>query len=710
MEKNIVITGINTNNLKNINVSLVKNGINLIIGPSGSGKSSLAYDTIAKIGQHELSSMYSDISTEPDYKVNSYSNMLVTIPIKQNNNNNNIHSTIGTYFNMNPHIALLYSAVTNIPYDYFILNKPENVCPQCHGIGYTKELDVNRVIDYNISLENCPVKCWSRHKDFYKQIIKEFCRDNDIDFTKTFRTLSKRECELFLYGESKKKYQIRYKHSNLLSQRTTPYYGILSGKPMLHDFNPSMQFYAEKECSLCKGRKFNQEHQAIKLNTLSIGELMCTKFIEINKWIKTFDNKKTGKQLDFVIKEVASFADKAINLNLGYLYFNRTIPSLSGGELQRLRLVQVFNTQLSNLLIVLDEPLSGLSGEEKKSVYENIKKLSMCHTLLIVDHHNLFFKDSANIIALGKKSGKFGGNIIDSREYIAYQMMKHDFSPLQINNTLLSHIKVDNHVYDFVGIDINIAQERMNLISGKSGVGKSTLLREYFSQYFENYSYINQKVLLGKSDSIVATLLDIMSLIAEDFSRVSGKERNCFSNFSGSIGTCQTCSGIGYVTYGSDFQDKITMLCKDCGGTGFNKKLKQYTIENQNIFDVIKMTVEEAYDFYKERSEKISAVLLNAKQVLLGHLLIGQRAATLSGGENIRIKLLKSIKEKTSVYGIDEPFRGLNNSEIYTITLFLNKFIEKKKTVIVVDHEEESFKYFSNHITLINDKRRLIGK
>jgi excinuclease UvrABC ATPase subunit len=132
--------GIRTNNLKNIDISLMKNSINLIIGPSGSGKSSLAYDTIAKIGQHELSAMYSDVPTKSQYKVDSYSNMLVTIPIKQNNNNNNTHSTIGTYFNMNAHIALLCSVMLNTPYDYFILNKSENVCSLCHGIGYTKKL------------------------------------------------------------------------------------------------------------------------------------------------------------------------------------------------------------------------------------------------------------------------------------------------------------------------------------------------------------------------------------------------------------------------------------------------------------------------------------------------------------------------------------------------------------------------------------------
>jgi excinuclease UvrABC ATPase subunit len=710
MTQYIKIKGISTNNLKNIDVSLLKNAINLIIGPSGSGKSSLAYDTIAKIGQHELSSMYSDIPTESQYKVDEYSNMLVTVPIKQNNNNTNIHSTIGTYFNMNAHIALLYSVMLNMPYEYFILNKPENICPQCHGIGYSKELDLNRIIDYNIALEDCPVKCWVRHKDFYKQIIKEFCKDNNIDYTKNFRALSKNERNIFLYGVSEKKYYLRYKHNNFFSQRTTCFYGILTNKPMLRAFNPSSKFFTEKKCSLCNGKKYSQDHDNAVLYGLSIGELMCTPFISLNKWIKKIMTNKNAHHLKFAISEFSNFVNKAIDLNLEYLFFNRTIPSLSGGELQRLRLVQVFNTQLSDLLIILDEPLAGLSGNEKTTVYNNIYKLSAHHTLIIIDHHELFYKNAAIIIALGEKSGKYGGNIIDSKKYISSQANNNVYTRSSYDKRKLLRIKIDNLVYNFTGIEINIVSENKNIISGKSGIGKSTLLREYLPQYFENYCYINQKMIVGKSNSIVATLLGILPYIIDDFAENCGKERKCFSNSSGSDSTCPSCSGTGYVTYGSDFQDKIVMVCNDCEGTGFNKILKRYKIENKTIFDVLNMTIDEASFFYEKRNKKILDVLINAKEILLGHLLVGQHTSSLSGGENIRVKLLRSLDDKILVYGIDEPFRGLNNIEIYSIVLFLDKFIEKKKTIIVADHEEEAFKYFCNHVNVFNDDGKLIGK
>ena len=710
MAQYIKFQGITTNNLKNINVTLTKNAINLIIGPSGSGKSSLAYDTIAKIGQHELSSMYSDSPSELQFKVDSYSNVLVTVPIKQNNNNNNIHSTIGTYFNINSYIALIYSVMLDIPYDYFVLNKPENICPQCHGIGYAKELDINRIIDYNIALENCPVKCWVRNKDFYKQIIKEFCKDNNIDYTKNVRSLSSQERELFLYGESEKKYHLRYKHTNFYSQRTTCFYGIMTNKPMLRDFNPSSKFYSEIECTLCHGRKYSQDHSKAVLYGLSIGELMCTPFVTFDKWIKKIKTNENVKHLKFAISELSNFIKKSIDLNLEYLFFNRTIPSLSGGELQRLRLVQVFNTQLSDLLIVLDEPLAGLSGEEKSIVYKEINKLSDKHTLLIVDHHELFYENATNIITLGQGSGIYGGDIINNNVYITSQREKKDFiiTPYKKNN--LTNIRIDNSVYNFKGININLLFEGSNIISGKSGVGKSTLLREYLPQYFESYIYVNQKIVVGKSNSTVATLLDIMTSIISHFTKNIKKENsNYFKSFR-SDSICPLCSGTGYVSYGSEFQEKVTLICNSCEGTGFNKILKRFKIDDKTIFNILNMTIDEAYEFYSNRNLKIQNILYNAKKILLGHLHIGQHSSTLSGGENIRIKLLKYIDEKTLVYGIDEPFRGLNNSEIYNLILFLNIYMEKGKTIIISDHEEEAFKYFSNHIELINNNGRLIGK
>lgn len=702
----IIIQGIETNNLKDISIFLKKKAINLVIGPSGSGKSSLAYDTVAQIGLYEFNSMFYDTPFELDFRVRSYSNMIATVPIRQNNTNNNIRSTIGTYFNINSHVALIYSALLNLPYDFFILNKEQNLCQDCRGIGYKKELDVNRLIDYDLPLKKCPIKCWTRYKDFYSEIINEFCSDNGIDSKKTVRQLNQNEKKIILYGESSKKYSIRFKKNNTYSRRTTKYFGIMTGTSMIPKFSPGSTYYVDKVCAKCSGQKYSPQHRAIELHGLSIGELMCTPFSDINIWLQSVQNTSKGLNLDFSLHRITNFANTAKSLNLGYLYLNRTIPSLSGGELQRIKLVQVFNTQLTDLLIVLDEPLAGLSYDEKIIVYKKINSLSKQHTMLIIDHHNLFYDAANNIIALGEGSGKYGGSIVNTDRYIQSQSTSFVFYPQKIQNVI--KIKIENPVYEYSGINIDIAENNLNLITGRSGVGKSTLLREYLPQYFDKYVYINQKPLVGNTNSTVATSLDIFNNLSDFFAKKFKKDKLFFSNNTGSEGACPFCLGAGKISYGNDFNDSTQIECKECNGTGFNQKLKLFKIDNLSILDVWKMTIDESFLFLSD-DKKIFNSLLNAKEILLGHLVIGQPTSSLSGGENIRIKILKSLKSKSLVYGIDEPFRGLNNIEIHKLVMFFSNIVQKNKTIIIADHEEESFKYFPSHIVLSNNNSVLSG-
>lgn len=698
--KDIVLTCIETNNLKGITVSLKRNAINLIIGPSGSGKSSLAYDTVAAIGQHELAAMYADSVHEPVFKVESYSNMMVSIPIKQLNNNNNVRSTIGTYFSLSPCLAKIFSSLLDLPYDYFVLNKVENVCPFCMGIGYIKRLDENKIINYDVAVVDVPIRCWIRGKEFYKQIIKRFCDEQGIDSSKTFRELSIQERQTLLYGISQKKYGIKYSVGNRKSSRTTKYYGIMTGTSMLKNFSPSDSFYSHILCDKCGGEKFSSAHREKKLCGFSIGELLLQPFEVLLKWVETVNNEYKNSHVQFSLNQLKLFASKAVELNLGHLFLNRSIPSLSGGELQRLRLVQVFASQLSDMLIVLDEPTAGLSELEAKAVYTNIKALAQKHTLLIVDHHSMFFDDAASIIALGEGSGVNGGNLVDAKKYIRSQRRAFTLEPLPVEN--LIHVSLNNNVYNYNGVQLDLAEKRMNIISGPSGIGKSTLLREYFTQFFENYTYINQKPIVGNSRSTVATDLNIFTKIVAVFAKEFETEKSFFSNMVSADGACPSCAGTGIITYGSELQGQVSLVCKECDGTGFNKKLAEYTIHDKSILDIWKMTIDEAYVYFSSFNKPISKILQDAQDLLLGHLQVGQLTSSLSGGENLRVKLLKSISTDAVIYGIDEPFKGLNNEEIYTVARFLSRLEKAGKTIIVVDHEVQSFPYFSKHIILQN--------
>ena len=708
MGESIVIEGIDTNNLKNIDVSIAKKGVNLIIGPSGSGKSSLAYDTIAQIGQHEFMSMFADEVSEPSYKVRAFSNMVAAVPIKQSNHNNNMRSTIGTYFGLNRSIGLIYAVSLGLTEDFFVLNKESNLCEECHGLGYVSKLDYNKIVDFNISIKKVPFRCWNRYKDYFAQMLVAFCEDHQIDSEKTFRELSDKEKDLLLYGESSEKYSVRYKKVNALSRRTSKFYGVLTGNPMLPGVGIGKSFYSDFECECCHGKKYSPLFDEYKVEGLSIGEFMTVPFAELKSKIERIEKRITDDRLTFTIKNLVSFVNKAIELNLGHLCFHRAIPTLSGGELQRLRMVQVFTTQLSDLIIVLDEPLAGLSGEEKQSIYNNVVELAMKHTVVLVDHGDTFCKAATKIIALGEKGGSAGGKLIDVKEFFKKQSGIEKLEPLKPEKQI--NVELNSSIYKYNGVKVSFAENRMNLIIGYSGVGKSTLLREYLPQFFDSYLYINQKPLLGNKNSCVATVLDISNKISELYAKKHKKDKKFFSNLTGNDGMCPVCAGAGYIEYGDDYRQSTRIECRECEGTGFNKILKKYKIKDFSIFDVWKMTLDEAVEFFEDADKNISQACVATSEIMLGHLHVGQATSTLSGGENIRIKIMKASKSTAKIIGVDEPFKGLSNIEIDAVARYLDKIREKERTLIVIDHTTGVEDYFSQWIQMENNKNILIGK
>lgn len=708
MKKSINVFGIKTNNLKNIDITLTRNAINLIIGPSGSGKSSLAYETIAQIAQYEFMSMFADNILEPTYRVREYENMIPAVPIKQSNFNNNAYSTIGTYFGINRNVALIYAALLDLDESFFVLNKESNLCNNCHGLGHVKFLDKNRIVNYDIPIGKNPFRCWNRYVEFYSHIIQQFCASSGINFEKTFRQLSERERELLLFGESQNKFSVRYKKLNSISQRTTKYYGVMTSKPMMPNFSPANHFFSNQECSFCNGKKYSKEHDNFKLYDISIGEFMTMPFVDLKRHIEKIMPRFEENGLMSSMQNIYRFASTAVELNLNYLFFHRSIPSLSGGELQRLRMIQVFNNQLEDFMIVLDEPLAGLHSSERHAIRKSIINLIPKHTLLIVDHGDTFSGVAQNIIALGEGSGIEGGNIIDVNQYLNRQCVKKDFLIAPPSHML--KILLTNRIYHYCGVSLDIGISCMNLITGRSGVGKSTLLREYFSQYFENYIYVNQKPLVGNKNSTIATAIGVSVRISEVFAKNHHKDKRFFSNQTGCDGACSVCLGAGYLEYANGNETKLQLECRECGGTGFNKRLLNYKVSGKNIFNIWNMTIKEAIEFFQDIDKKITKELECAPQLLLSHLKIGQPISSLSGGENIRVKILKSTNSSAKILGIDEPFKGLSNSEIFHVAQHLEKLRSQGKTIIVADHSEAIKQYFACKFELIvSDENILTG-
>jgi len=697
MSEYIYVDGIQTNNLKNIDVSIEKNALNLIIGPSGSGKTSLAYDTIAQIGLHEFMSMFADDIDEPKYIVRNYRNMIATVPIKQINHNTNVRSTIGTSLGLQMSVISLFSSAFKLPENHFTLSREGNVCTKCHGLGVIKILDEHKLVDFTARIKDNPFRCWRRHQDYYSKMLEKFCTEKGIDPSKTYQELSEENRELLLRGVSEDKYTVRLKNK---SSRTSKYFGVYTGQPMLKNFKIPDRFFSDRECTECCGKKYSKECEKLTLNGLSIGQVMTENFDNLIVWLDQYSRHIREPSLQFEVEKLRRFLTKAVEFGLGYLYFHRTIPSLSGGELQRLRMIQICNSQLMDMLVVLDEPLAGLSGEEKSIIYRNIIDLSKKHTTLIVDHGNDFVKAAKTVTTLGPKGGKQGGEIISAEDYLNVQKKQREepfFVEIPQSYTTLN---LRNNIYQYKGVDIQFGDYCLNLLHGRSGIGKSTLLREYFPQRFEDYLYIDQKPLLGNSNSNVATGLDIFTRITNLYANEFDLDRRFFSNRSGDEGTCPVCGGSGYLEYSTVSYHKIRIECQDCEGSGFHKRLHGYKFKERSLFEIWKMTIDEAIPFFETLDKKITLILREASSLMLGHLILGQPISSLSGGENIRIKILKALNSKAQILGIDEPFKGLGENEMRSVIEYLYKLKDKGKTIIIIDHEEAVKKYFAVQLEL----------
>ena len=298
---------------------------------------------------------------------------------------------------------------------------------------------------------------------------------------------------------------------------------------------------------------------------------------------------------------------------------------------------------------------------------------------------------------------------IDQKEIIPF----FHFREMPLTNTEhlnVKHLSVGYHYPVLSDINFTVNGGQKVVITGFNGIGKSTLLREYLPQYFESYLYINQKPLLGNKNSCVATVLDISNKISELYAKKHKKDKKFFSNLTGNDGMCPVCAGAGYIEYGDDYHQSMRIECRECEGTGFNKILKKYKIKGASIFDVWKMTLDEAADFFGDTDKSIAKVCVTASEIMLGHLHVGQATGTLSGGENIRIKIMKASKSTAKVIGVDEPFKGLSNIEIDAVARYLDKIREKEKTLVVIDHTTGVEDYFSQWIQIENRNNVLSGK
>jgi len=678
--------GIRTNNLKNIDVNILKNKITVLCGPNGSGKTSLAYHTIEKISNYEYSKIIGENLSNSDFEINNYSNIIPTISLKQLNHNNNPKSTIATYTGIDKYFKELFSLYFNESFSIFSFNKASSSCQKCHALGYELQADINLIVDINKSVEDHSFKTWNAYaSNHYYPLLDLFCQDNNIKTNIPINQLSNKEQNLILYSVSDKQYNVKFKQKNSYKTKKFSYIGVIKEietfvTSTASSNNIKAKSYIKQEvCSLCQGNRFSEKINKYKIDNLSIGDMYNLDLIDLHDFFTKIKlDNKFKKIIQNILIGIKIFNDS----QLEYLNLNRSIPTLSGGELQRLRLSTILQSKISNILYILDEPSSSIYYREIDALWNQIEYLkNNGNTILLIEHNKIFIDKSDIKICLGPKAGKAGGEIVNCKSLTFNESFIR--TKLKQNNK----IKFNNLSYNNINnLNVEYPSNTLIGISGPSGSGKSSFAKA-LHQKIDNSLYISQKPLSSNINSIVATYIDILNQIKNEFAKKNNIPKEYIS-FSNEEGACDVCQGKGHIYISIPFGDKIKNICPQCNGDRYNGKALNYLLSNLNILEVLKLSIDELVEVDIFTSKKVKEKLKFMEQLGLGYLNLFQETFSLSGGEAQRIKLVKnlSFSKNNKTYLIDEPFCGVDTSNIIKTFELFDEIIQKGSTIFIIEH------------------------
>jgi excinuclease ABC subunit A len=680
------IIGIKTHNLKNIDFTIDDNSMVGIYGVSGGGKSSLAYSTIYNLCSATLSSLENGYIDSSDYVVDSYKDLIPSVAIKQLNKNTNPRSTIYSYLNIASKLSIIKDL--NIDYDLLKLNKPTNECQKCFGKGEISHIINNEVVDENIPISQIPFIAWKSAKygnNMHEILLQEFCKSNNIDTQLSLKDLSTSDYDKLLNATDTKAYLIKYKHNKKVRQKREKFVGYftwikdLLASNKISEHKSVAKYATTCKCPFCQGTKINKEkYSNLSLFNISFFDFLSMSIDEI--LLKINRNHKSCDILYNTLQAISS-------LGIGYLSLSRSIPTLSGGELQKLNFANLINSKMSNLLIILDEISSGLHITDFDIVLDYITQLKQAkNNIIMVEHNHYFLSKCDKLIQIGPKSGSKGGNIIYEKlqiKSIGYKSKNLDIKDfISINDITINNIYNQN---------IKIAKNSINAIVGKSGSGKSSLSK-YIEENIEHSIYISQKSIKGNIKSTFASYLGINKNIADFFGKFFNLDYSFFMTNSYSEIVCKSCNGNGIIKYERGYESTIDIVCPECEGKLFNQIATKYIIDGYSITDIYNQELSTLSNFSKIK--KLNKFFELIKKLSLSHLSLNRKTSTLSGGELKRLKLLKVLLNgnlKNKILIIDEIGSGLDEDTASKVISLIKEYKNKTISLIIIEHKPEIF-------------------
>lgn len=696
----IEIRGARENNLKSVDINIPKNKLVVFTGVSGSGKSSLIFDTVYAESQRQLSETFSSYQrsrmpklSRPD--LDSINNLSTPVIIDQKPMGSNARSTLGTYSDIHSFLRLLFSraGVPSIgPGQYFSFNRPEGMCPDCKGMGIEMEVDPRGLLDYSKTLEDGAVlhPAYSPGKWYWKEMVH--CGHFPANIAvKDFTT---EQMENLLNARS-----LPYQKDRGFSSGEAYFDGIITtitrrflGREKMDDLPKGYSdFFRKVPCKSCGGSRLNQDALGVLLADKNIHQLCTMELKDLYSFLDQIDHPMVLG----LINEIQKRLQLMIQSGISYLSLDRSTSTLSGGEAQRVKLSKQLACDLTGLCYILDEPSVGLHARDVSRLVDMLKTLrDRGNTVLVVEHDPDIIVEADHIIDMGPSGGSGGGQLCFQGS-VAELFQAETATGLGLRRNLVQHerdeaatgyLSINNaSANNLKNISVDIPQGILCCISGVAGSGKSSLVHQEIRNRYPGAILLDQKPCTRNSRSTPLSYTKVFDQVRKEFAKGCSQSPSLFSF--NSQGACPTCKGSGFLKMDMHFMEEIKMRCPDCHGKQFHQEVLEHRYKGLNIHEALSLTVDQAMEYFE--SPAILKQLAMLSKVGLGYLTLIQDMSSLSGGEAQRVRLARELNKKGEIYLFDEPTTGLHMQDIRLIEDLLIQLARQGNTVIVIEHNLE---------------------
>ncbi|WP_018681054.1 ATP-binding cassette domain-containing protein [Actinokineospora enzanensis] len=711
----LVVHDARTNNLTGVTVRIPSPALTVVTGVSGSGKSSLVFETIAKESQRQLNEVFPLFIRNrlpkferPDFE--RMENLAPAIVVDQRNLGRSARSTVGTLTEVQPMLRVLFSrhgkpsAGESTAYSF---NAPDGMCPDCEGLGEVLSVDVERLLDRSKSLNEGAIQhpnfavgtnYWKRYATAHYHVERPDKKLGEplFDADRPVGEYTKDELDLLLYGGG---FQTD-RPGDMGNIAVNDYEGVADRftrrflKPGLESLKPNERKHVERlvdqrPCRACGGTRLAKAVLKSKIDGRNIADLSA---LQVTDLIDTLTGLEKTIGETSVLQPPLAALRRMDEVGLGYLSLDRTSVSLSGGEGQRLKTVRHLGSSLTGMTYVFDEPSVGLHPRDVERLITLLYQLrDKGNIVLVVEHNRAVIEAADHVIDIGPGAGARGGRV--TFEGTPAALTKSDTAtgtelrrpiPERTPRSFTEHLVVRKaNLHNLRNVNVDFPVGVLTVVTGVAGSGKSSLATRVLPRQHPGTVVIDQSAVGLNPRSTPATYAKIWDHIRQRFARAHDVKPGLFSF--NAEGACPTCKGRGTITNDMAYLDPVTVTCETCAGRRYDPEVLKYLVNGQSIADVLETTIEEAVDTFSDETvtDRLKAFL----DVGLGYLTLGRSLSELSGGERQRVKLASRLTDHGRVFVFDEPTSGLHMADVRHLVDLFDRIIEAGNTVIVIEHD-----------------------